>query len=120
MPNVSRLPKTAFKPGCAPGPGRPLGQRNKLSEGFLGALASDFAEHGQAAITKVRNEKTHVYLSIIASLCPRELHVERSSPLGELTDEELAQLERYLTASRANAVQQIDGEAVDAKQQQKP
>jgi hypothetical protein len=100
-----------FKPGN-PGGGRPLGSRNRLSEIALAALGEDFAEHGKAAIEKVRREKTHVYLQIVASLLPRQLHVERSSPFADLTDDELDQLERYLSASRAQSVTEINGKAV--------
>jgi hypothetical protein len=78
--------------------------RNKLSETFLQTLANDFAVHGAAAIEKVRVEKTHVYLSVIASLCPRQLMVERTTPFSDLTDEELLQLERFLAASRARPI----------------
>jgi hypothetical protein len=111
---MGALPKSnpnLFRPGCAPGPGRPPGMRNQLSEVFLQALASDFVEHGPAAIAKVLSERPHHYLSIVASLLPRQLHVERSSPFADLTDDELDQLERYLSASRAQSVQEINGRA---------
>lgn len=100
-----------FKPGWKGGPGRPPGMRNRLSETFLQALNNDFAEHGAAAIEKVRREKTHVYLSVIASLCPRQLSIERTTPFSDLTDEELDQLQRFLSASRAHPVAEIDGKA---------
>lgn len=99
-----------FKPGN-PGGGRPLGSRNRLSEIALAALGEDFAQHGKAAIEKVRREKTHVYLQIVASLLPRQLQVERTSPLGELSDEELDLLDKYLRASRAQPVTEINGKA---------
>jgi hypothetical protein len=98
--------------GWSGGPGRPAGSRGKLSEPFLQALADDFRQHGEAAITKVRTELPHRYLAIIASLCPKELHVERTSPLGELTDAELALIEQTLRGSRARDVTEINGSAV--------
>jgi hypothetical protein len=98
----------AFKPGWKGGPGRPPGKRNYLTEVALGALGDDFAEHGKAAIEKVRREKTHVYLQIVASLLPRQVQVERTSVLGELSDEEIAMVEEYLAASRARLVKKIE------------
>ena len=95
---MSKLPKTAFQPGCAPGPGRPRGQRNRLTEVALTALGADFAEHGAAVIEEVRKTKPHVYLQVVASLLPRQVQMEKLSPFSDLTDAELEQLERYLAA----------------------
>lgn len=100
----SRKPNGQFVVGWSGGPGRPVGHRNRLSEGFLQALAADFREHGEAAIVKVRNELPHRYLAIIASLCPKELHIERTSPLAELTDAELQLVEDALRAGNARLV----------------
>jgi hypothetical protein len=121
---IRKPPKTAFQPGCAPGPGRPPGARNKLSELALQALGDDFAEHGPDVIKKVRETRPHHYLSIVASLLPGQLTVEKLSPLGELSDEELAMMEELLTASRAKLVQQHNGAAIaleptDTKQEGK-
>jgi hypothetical protein len=69
--------------------GRPWPAAWSAQQVELQALGNDFAQHGSAVIEKVRHERPHTYLSIIASLCPRELHVERSSPLGELSDDDL-------------------------------
>jgi hypothetical protein len=113
MPNVSKLPKTAFKPGCAPGPGRPIGARSKLTETALAALGADFAEHGVAVIEQVRRERPHHYLSLVVSLMPRQLTVERLSPFEHLTDAELDLIEETLRAGRARLVPQPE----DAKQQ---
>jgi hypothetical protein len=99
MGTLRKSNPAAFKPGCAPGPGRPRGMRNRLSELALQALRDDFELHGPAVIEQVRRERPHHYLSIVASLLPRQLQVERTSPFSDLTDEELEQLEAYLRAS---------------------
>ena len=52
--------------------GRPKGSRNRHSENFLAAFASDFEKHGPAVIAKVREEQPSVYLRIAADLLPRE------------------------------------------------
>jgi len=119
---IRKPPKTAFQPGCAPGPGRPRGQRNRLTEVALAALGADFAEHGAAVIEEVRKTKPHVYLQVVASLLPRQVQMEKLSPYSDLTDAELEQLERYLAAAHAHAVSEINGAAIalepkDTKQQ---
>jgi hypothetical protein len=79
-----------------------------LSEIALGMLSANFAEHGEETIERVRREKPHHYLSVVASLLPRELKVERTSPLGELSDAELAELEQMLAALRARTVRELE------------
>jgi hypothetical protein len=68
-------------------------------------------------IEQVRRQKPHIYLQIIASLLPRQLHVERTSPLSDISDEELAQIEELLAASRAKLVEkaELNGVAVADK-----
>ena len=122
MPPVKKIPANAFQPGCAPGPGRPRGQRNRLTEVALAALGADFAEHGAAVIEEVRKTKPHVYLQVVASLLPRQVQMEKLSPFSDLTDAELEQLERYLSASQAQTVHELNGmpialEPKDTKQQ---
>jgi hypothetical protein len=96
-----------FQPGN-PGGGRPLGSRNRLTEVALGMLGANFAEHGEETIEKVRREKPHIYLQVVASLLPRQVQMEKLSPLGDLSDEELAELEVHLTATRARLVKKIE------------
>ena len=77
-----------YLPGVSGNPrGRPKGARNRLGEEFLLNLADDFEQHGSAVIAKVREERPHEYLKVIASLLPRELQVQ--SPASEMTEEEL-------------------------------
>jgi hypothetical protein len=96
-----------FAPGWRGG-GRPPGARNKITEIALATLTEHFAEHGKDAIDRVYRERPHHYLSVVASLLPRQLHVERSSPFSDLTDSELDQLEQLLAAIRARTVQTIE------------
>lgn len=89
---------TPFKPGQSGNPkGRPLGARNKLGEAFLEAMHADFAAHGVAAITKVRETKPDQYLKVIASILPQDLNV-KISPMDELTDDQLIERIRALDA----------------------
>jgi hypothetical protein len=78
------------------GGGRRTGSRNKLSEAFLQAIATDFIHHGAEAIARVRNQNPETYLKTLAWLVPRELILQRETAPdfdpAELTDEELASL----------------------------
>jgi hypothetical protein len=106
---LRKVPKTAFKKGWKGGPGRPPGMRNRLTEVALQALGDDFSEHGTAVIAEVRKTKPHVYLQVVASLLPRQMQIERTSVLGELSDAELHQIEELLAAMRARTVREING-----------
>ena len=107
--NSLRKPDGTFAPGWKGG-GRPPGARAKLSELALRALGDDFRVHGPSVIEKVRQENPTDYLRIVASLCPRELHVERRSPFAELSDDELRLLEEHLNAARAQLVIELEPE----------
>jgi hypothetical protein len=94
-----------WQPGQSGNPkGRPIGSRNKLNEKFILALHDDFAKHGPAVIEKVRETRSEIYLKVIASILPRELHFKSASAFDGISDEELNEsLEsiRRVLASRA-------------------
>ena len=79
----------AWKPGESGNPkGRPIGARNRLGSAFLEALDADFAEHGVAVINKVRTERPHEYLKVVAGLLPKEMII-KGTALDDMTDDEL-------------------------------
>lgn len=85
-----------YKPGQSGNPaGRPKGARNKLGEAFIEALYEDFQEFGKESICLVREEKTDVYIKVIASLMPKEMHV-KVDPFEDLSDEQLIARAREL------------------------
>src|SRR6516162_5417587 len=81
---------TAWKPGQSGNPaGRQIGSRHKLNEKFILALHDDFVEHGAAVIEKVRIRKPEIYLKVIASILPRELHVKDQSAFEGMSIEQI-------------------------------
>lgn len=101
--------ETQFKPG---NPGRPKGARNKLGEAFIQAMHDSFVEKGVETIEVVRTEKPDQYLKVIASLIPTEHRITLTDQLSEMTDDELAQRVRQLTATLAPFLGGI-GDAVE-------
>jgi hypothetical protein len=85
-----------FQPGQSGNPaGRPKGARSKLSESFLKALADDFDSNGIEVIEKVRSDRPHEYLKIVAAVLPRQMQLEDLTPkrkAEDLTDDELASI----------------------------
>jgi uncharacterized protein DUF5681 len=85
-----------YKPGQSGNPaGRPKGSRNKLSESFLKALSDDFESNGIEVIEKVRNDRPHEYLKIVATVLPKQMQLEDLTPrrrAEDLTDDELASI----------------------------
>jgi uncharacterized protein DUF5681 len=79
-----------WQPGHSGNPkGRPIGSRNKLNEKFILALHDDFQMHGPAVIAEVREKRPEIYLKVIASILPRELHFKSESVFEGMTNEQL-------------------------------
>jgi hypothetical protein len=87
-----------WKPGQSGNPaGRPKGARNKLGEEFIQSLYADYQTHGAQVIERVREERPHEYLKVVASLLPKQLEI-KEAPFDGISDEELAAL---IVAARA-------------------
>src|SRR6516162_5899459 len=89
--------------------------RRSFNKDFLLALAADFKKHGAAAIEKVRKTQPAAYMKICALLVPREMKLEYSGGVKDLTDEELEQaiaaIKAMLAAQAGEAAKVIEGEA---------
>ena len=81
-----------FEPGRSGNPaGGPVGSRHRqqLNGEFISALLRDFRQGGPKAIERVRRTQPAAYLKILALLVPREMKLEHTNAIKDLTDEEL-------------------------------
>lgn len=88
--------------------GRP---RQGVANRFSKQLVEDFADHwrtqGRAAIEKVYDENPGLYLKIATSLVPKELLIEVSRPLENLSDAELQEAAEAEAAQQAKLIEHI-------------
>ena len=91
--NPNYVPKRIngkFAPGWSGNPGGSLeATRRSFNKDFLLALAADFKKHGAAAIEKVRKTQPAAYMKICALLVPREMKLEHSGSVKEMTDQQI-------------------------------
>jgi hypothetical protein len=89
--------------------------RRSFNKDFLLALAADFKKHGAAAIEKVRKQQPAAYMKICALLVPREMKVEHSGTIKQMSDEEIEQaielIQTMLAARAGQAAKVIEGTA---------
>jgi len=89
--------------------------RRSFNKEFLLALAADFKKHGAAAIEKVRKTEPAAYMKICALLVPREMQIEHSGTIKQMSDEQIEQaiaaIQEMLDARAGEAAKVIEGEA---------
>ena len=68
------------------GPGRRPGSKNRIAEDLISAFADDFAEHGAAAIQRVREEQPAAYLKLAIELLPRDYDISIDIGMKVATD----------------------------------
>jgi hypothetical protein len=108
-PNGNPQNLVFFKPGQSGNPGgKPVHARNRVTGAFLTALADDFEEHGRAAIVACREQNPARYLTVVASLLPRQWSIDdaRDKEPDEMTTEELV-VEIAAAKERALAQEQF-------------
>lgn len=84
----------AFKKGQSGNPaGRPKGSKHKLTEAFWGDFAAAWDAHGKAALEAVAKDDPGKFVSVAASVMPKETEVTlRNITAKELPDDELANI----------------------------
>jgi len=102
-----------FAPGWSGNPGGSLeATRRSFNKDFLLALAADFKKHGAAAIEKVRKTQPAAYMKICALLVPREMQIEHSGTIKQMSDEQIEEAIAAIQAMLdARAAKVIEGEA---------
>lgn len=79
---VQRVIGKPFASGKSGNPaGRKPGSKNKLSELFIVAMRTDFAEHGASAIAALRHSDPGAYLAAIRSMIPHHTMAENADKL---------------------------------------
>src|SRR5262245_41157491 len=94
--------------------GSPEATRRAFNKRFLLDLAEDWQQHGREVFKRVRRESPAAYLKVCAMLVPKEMKVEHSNAIKDLTDEQLEAMIEYLEASleaQAQSAKVIEGEA---------
>jgi hypothetical protein len=102
--------------------GNPHGNRHRtrhlLNQEFMQALLLNFRHEGKRAIEKVARNQPGVYLKILALLVPREMQIEHTNRIKQLTDEEIEQaieaIQTMLAAQAGEAAKVIEGTAEPA------
>ena len=93
--------------------GSPEATRRAFNKRFLLDLAEDWQQHGREVFKRVRRQSPASYLKVCALLVPREMKVERSGGVKDLTDEQIEQaieaIQTMLAARAGETV--IEGEA---------
>src|SRR6516162_1862251 len=103
-----------FKQGVS---GNPHGNRHRtrhlLNQEFMEALLLNFRHEGKKAIEKVARNQPGVYLKILALLVPREMQIEHTNRIKQMTDEEIEEaieaIQTMLAARAGEAAKVIDG-----------
>src|SRR5215468_1536959 len=102
--------------------GNPHGNRHRtrhlLNQEFMQALLLHFRQHGKKAIEKVARNQPAVYVKIFALLVPREMQIEHTNLIKQMTDEEIEQaieaIQTMLAAQAGEAAKVIEGTAEPA------
>ena len=106
-----------FAPGHSGNPGgSPEATRRAFNKRFLLDLAEDWEQHGREVFKRVRRESPATYLKVCAMLVPREMKLEHSGGVKDMTDEQLErgiEIIKELIAQRdaAASAKVIEGEA---------
>jgi hypothetical protein len=100
--NGACRPAARLRPGGAAGHLKAV----KISEAFIARLHADFVQHGASAIERVREERPADYLKVIASILPKELHVQDVS-LEDMSDDELMDILAALRSFVAKGAKEV-------------
>jgi len=75
----------------------------QLTDTFIAAIESDFAEYGADALVKLREDDPAAYIKVVASLVPREMIAKREREL-DLTELSMEEMSELVERERQNAM----------------
>jgi hypothetical protein len=90
--------------------GRRRGAKDKLQTDFLLDLAEVWELEGKGALRIMVKEEPGLFVRTVASLMPREVQMDLAGPLGELSDQEIADMLEAVRQLRAST---INGKAIE-------
>ena len=97
------------KPFQKGNPGRPPGSRNKLSEDFLRDICEVWDKHGKDALFSVAVNEPAKFVTVAASLIPKEMKIETVRRAAELSDDDLAAIITARGGERASEAEDHQG-----------
>lgn len=100
-PEIVKDPTTGRFLAGTSGPGRKPGSRNKLAETFLADVLAEWEAHGAVAVSDMREKNPGDFVKMVASLLPKDVNLNLTDNLSELSDDELLGQLRDLAASIA-------------------
>jgi len=113
---VARAANGQFRPGVS-GNLSVHRSRHALNSETIREMHLAFRRGGRKAIDHVMKQQPAVFLKLLVLLVPREMKVEHSNAIKDLTDEPLEAMIEYLKASleaKAQGTNVIGGEVLDA------
>jgi hypothetical protein len=107
-----------FAPGVSGNPGgSPDAVRRVVNKAFLQDMAIAWRKHGAKALDRVAKDHPAAFCKMFTLLVPREMKIEHSNAIKNLTDEQLEAMIEYLKASleaQAQSMKVIEGDVIKA------
>ena len=113
---IERKPNGQFAKGVSGNlGGNAQRSRHALNADTIREMHAAFRRGGRAAIDKVMKQQPAVFLKLLVLLVPRDMRVEHSSTIKQMSDEQIEQAIEYiqtmLAAQADEAAKVIEGEA---------
>src|SRR5262249_33449613 len=113
---IERKPNGQFAKGVSGNlAGNAQRTRHMFNKEFLEALRAHFKRHGREVIERVARDQPAAYMKICALLVPKELKVEHSQNVSQLTDEQLdaaiEAIQEMLAARAGDDAKVIEGQS---------
>ena len=113
---IERKPNGQFSKGSSGNiAGNAQRSRHALNADTIREMHAAFRRGGRAAIDKVMKQQPAVFLKLLVLLVPRDMRVEHSSTIKQMSDEQIeeaiAAIKAMLAARAGETAQVIEGEA---------